>query len=146
MTTGSSDMATSYTNPLFETCPCCGSRTLEERLLWDICPICRWQDDPVQAKNPEFAGGANEESLNAARKRWRENGEPAFPLRVRMRDGSIVSFETRQELIDRRGNVDTTSPESNETATDVRGREVALTVRRGSVDLLALTEQIWEKQ
>lgn len=29
-----------------------------------ICPHCGWEDDPVQFKDPNFAGGANELSLN----------------------------------------------------------------------------------
>ena len=49
-------------------CPCCGSLT---RLranygTWDICPVCRWQDDPHQAADPDRAGGANKTSLREA--------------------------------------------------------------------------------
>ena len=36
-----------------------------------ICPVCRWQDDPVQARNPDYSGGANEESLREARANYR---------------------------------------------------------------------------
>lgn len=49
-------------------CPCCKSLVLEESGEYEICPVCGWEDDPVQRKDPDFAGGANELSLNEARK------------------------------------------------------------------------------
>lgn len=51
-------------------CPCCGSRVLRERGAYEVCPVCGWEDDPAQAADPDFRGGANRESLNAARQRW----------------------------------------------------------------------------
>lgn len=34
-------------NPrLFIECPCCGVRTLTARNMWEICPVCNWEDDP----------------------------------------------------------------------------------------------------
>ncbi|MES2421301.1 MAG: CPCC family cysteine-rich protein [Pseudomonadota bacterium] len=36
-----------------------------------MCDSCRWEDDPVQENDPNFAGGANRESLNEARLRLR---------------------------------------------------------------------------
>ncbi len=30
---------------------------------YEICPICRWEDDPVQLADPWFAGGANHSCL-----------------------------------------------------------------------------------
>ena len=45
-------------------CPCCGFRVFSEPPgSYEICPICRWEDDPVQLSHPGYAGGANEESL-----------------------------------------------------------------------------------
>jgi hypothetical protein len=26
-------------------CPCCDCFTLEERRVWEICPVCYWEDD-----------------------------------------------------------------------------------------------------
>lgn len=52
-------------------CPCCGQRTLESKGDFEICPICKWEDDPVQAKDHDFAGGANSLSLNEARAEWK---------------------------------------------------------------------------
>ena len=49
-------------------CPCCGYRTLDERPpgTYDICPVCFWEDDPVQYDDPDYEGGANRASLRQA--------------------------------------------------------------------------------
>ncbi len=51
-------------------CPCCSSPVLTEVGAYEICPVCNWEDDPVQSADPDFAGGANTMSLNAARAAW----------------------------------------------------------------------------
>ena len=53
-------------------CPCCGARVFEELGEYDICPVCNWEDDPFQSKNPDRGGGANEMSLNEAREAFRQ--------------------------------------------------------------------------
>lgn len=55
--------------PSLHPCPCCGFRTLaeEERGSFEICPVCGWEDDFVQYRDPDHRGGANPESLNEAR-------------------------------------------------------------------------------
>lgn len=53
-------------------CPCCQRHTLESSGNYDICECCGWEDDPTQSKDPEFEGGANEDSLKTARRKWRE--------------------------------------------------------------------------
>ncbi|WP_143171274.1 CPCC family cysteine-rich protein [Rhizobacter sp. OV335] len=52
-------------------CPCCGSRTLGALGSYEICEVCGWEDDPVQSTDPDYAGGANHESLNSAREKWK---------------------------------------------------------------------------
>ena len=52
-------------------CPCCGAEVLTEPDAYEICEVCGWEDDPVQRKDPAFKGGANELSLNQARRRWK---------------------------------------------------------------------------
>ncbi len=48
-------------------CPCCGFLTLEgDYGSYIICPVCNWEDDPVQLANPCSAGGANGLSLSEA--------------------------------------------------------------------------------
>ena len=50
-------------------CPVCGCLTLAEEPpgTFEVCPVCFWEDDPVQASDPGQRGGANEPSLAEAR-------------------------------------------------------------------------------
>jgi len=59
-------------NELLE-CPCCKNRTLSELGAYEVCPICHWEDDPVQSNEPDYAGGANQNSLNQAREAWEQS-------------------------------------------------------------------------
>ena len=54
-------------------CPVCGKYIFSEQNSFEICPICGWEDDSLQLKNPDYDGGANNESLNDFRKRWLES-------------------------------------------------------------------------
>ena len=45
-------------------CPVCGKSLVEE---YEICPVCFWENDPVQLWKPQLAGGANQMSLEQAR-------------------------------------------------------------------------------
>lgn len=49
-------------------CKCCGCLTIEER--YDICPVCRWENDPYQEEHPDFGGGANSVSLIQAKENY----------------------------------------------------------------------------
>ena len=51
-------------------CPCCENYYFIEKNAYEICPVCGWEDDRVQRMDPDFAGGANKESLNEARARF----------------------------------------------------------------------------
>jgi hypothetical protein len=51
-------------------CPVCGFNTLRADEIHDICPICMWEDDPIQNDDPDFWGGANDLSLNQYREKW----------------------------------------------------------------------------
>jgi hypothetical protein len=57
-------------------CPCCGFLTLDEEPpgTFAICPVCFWEDDNLQFEDPDYKGGANEESLHEAQKKFREIG------------------------------------------------------------------------
>ena len=49
-------------------CPCCGYFTFEKKdRVYDICPVCFWEDDPEQFKNPTLHNGANKVSLAEAK-------------------------------------------------------------------------------
>ena len=37
-------------------CPCCDHFTLEERGMWDICPVCFWEDDGCDLDDLESLG------------------------------------------------------------------------------------------
>ena len=56
-------------------CPVWGSQCLGDLPDFDICENCGWEDDPLQRDDPDYDGGANEMSLNEARKAWAE-GKP----------------------------------------------------------------------
>ena len=51
-------------------CPVCGKYVFEELNVYDICPVCGWEDDPVQREDLDYEGGANPESVNQARMRY----------------------------------------------------------------------------
>ncbi len=68
-------------------CPVCEHLTRDEMPTgtYSICPICFWEDDPVQADDPNYRGGANTVSLNEARANFLSFGasEERFRLVVR---------------------------------------------------------------
>lgn len=54
-------------------CPCCGYLTLSSVPpgTFEVCPVCFWEDDDAQFRDPDYAGGANTISLNEARSNFR---------------------------------------------------------------------------
>jgi hypothetical protein len=56
-------------------CPCCGYLMFGQPPgSDDHCKICFWQDDVVQLRFPNFAGGANKPSLMEAQRNFAEFG------------------------------------------------------------------------
>lgn len=55
-------------------CPCCGSLEIPtgEEGLYYICSICGWENDEIQRDKPDYKGGANQMSLNEAKKAFKE--------------------------------------------------------------------------
>jgi cold shock CspA family protein len=51
-------------------CPVCGAAVEGEPGEYEICATCNWEDDPLQSSDPNVTGGANEQSLHAARLAW----------------------------------------------------------------------------
>jgi len=53
-------------------CNCCGFDTLDEEPpgTFAICRICDWEDDDLQARKPDYAGGANKLCLRDAQRGW----------------------------------------------------------------------------
>lgn len=69
-------------------CPCCGFLTLSEQPpgTFAVCPVCWWEDDDVQYRDPDFEGGANAVSLRQARTNFGATGasEARFLSHVRV--------------------------------------------------------------
>lgn len=57
----------------FYLCPCCGNYLFTENGNYEICGICKWENDKVQNADPAFKGGANKECLNDYRIRFRSS-------------------------------------------------------------------------
>jgi hypothetical protein len=83
-------------------CPCCGYVVFEEPRSYEICPICFWEDDPVQAADPWFAGGANKPSLAEAQRNYSEFGamERRFLKNVRRPGDSDAVDPTWRPLLE----------------------------------------------
>ena len=71
-------------------CPCCGFLTLENEPpgTYDICPVCFWEDDPLQFDDAECAGGANGVSLTEARHNFTQFGASKKRVRGNVRPPS----------------------------------------------------------
>jgi hypothetical protein len=69
-------------------CVCCGFLTRLEPSNgdYDICPVCFWEDDPVQNENFDTQCGANAVSLMDARENFKKYGamEQKFITNVRL--------------------------------------------------------------
>lgn len=68
-------------------CPCCGFLTMSslERDTFDICPVCYWEDDYIQFNDMDYAGGANEISLNEARQNFKKHGTSSLKFQNNVR-------------------------------------------------------------
>jgi hypothetical protein len=68
-------------------CLCCGYLTLGEQPpgTFEICPVCKWEDDNVQAADPTLAGGANRMSLDQARLNFARFGAVSEEVALRVR-------------------------------------------------------------
>lgn len=67
-------------------CPCCGFFTLDEiEPKYDICPVCFWENDPTQSKDPELSGGANSVCLLEGRENYKKYGACEVRLMTKTR-------------------------------------------------------------
>ena len=57
-------------------CTCCNCFTMEhnEAVYHDICPVCFWENDPIQNDNEIYVGGANDISLSEAKANYQKFG------------------------------------------------------------------------
>jgi len=51
----------------FYPCPCCGVKTVAKQFVFDICPVCGWEDDWDQSDL-----SANHMSLEEAQNRYQQ--------------------------------------------------------------------------
>ncbi len=56
-------------------CPVCGKLAFAWRGCYEVCDTCGWEDDPVQAREPDEDECANHMSLNQARAAYKA-GKP----------------------------------------------------------------------
>lgn len=55
-------------------CPVCGKYTFQSGPgSYEICPVCGWEDDKAQYKDPNLKGGANRLSLKEYKERYEKN-------------------------------------------------------------------------
>lgn len=57
-------------------CPVCGKYTFRSGPgSYEICPVCGWEDDKAQYKDPNLKGGANKLSLKEYKEQYEKNHE-----------------------------------------------------------------------
>ena len=63
---------------VFEKCPCCSYRTIEEKGAYDVCPNCYWEDDGTE--DPQSFSSVNHMTLQEGRDNYEKLGasDPAF--------------------------------------------------------------------
>lgn len=72
-------------------CPCCKKYVFAEGPgSYEICPVCSWEDDKIQAENPDYKGGANKLSLNECIKKF--NSVIAVFLTIAMLIASLTGL------------------------------------------------------
>ncbi len=59
---------------VLKSCPCCGRRTIEEHEIYDICPVCWWEDDGSDNDSADQHSGPNHLSLLEARLNFLQYG------------------------------------------------------------------------
>lgn len=45
-----------------------------DAIYHDICPVCFWENDPIQNDNEKYVGGANDISLSEAKANYQKLG------------------------------------------------------------------------
>ncbi|WP_243472115.1 CPCC family cysteine-rich protein [Winogradskyella sp. MH6] len=55
-------------------CPCCDYYTLSERGVYDICPICFWEDDAIDITELDKHSGPNHITLREGRLNFEKYG------------------------------------------------------------------------
>jgi hypothetical protein len=61
-------------------CPVCGNDCFAEEGDFDVCGNCGWENDPIQRRDHDYCGGANELSVNQAKAKWNKERESSEKL------------------------------------------------------------------
>ena len=80
------------------TCPICDKFIFETYCDYDVCPVCGWENDGVQAWNHNYSGGANALSVNEARIEYfllkrKDTKEQAMKLQKQYQDACAEIYK-----------------------------------------------------
>jgi len=90
-------------------CICCGYLVMPDFPgSYALCPICGWEDDEAQARDPFYPGGTNSLPLIRAQQEFVEHGsiDPAAgqlvrsPLPDEGRDSGWRPFDPARDVVD----------------------------------------------
>jgi Cysteine-rich CPCC len=87
-------------------CPCCGYKTLPERLGYDLCPVCWWEDEGLEPweysePNNQTLAEAQQEYLSERRPYRLRPGKVRAPKRKDARDPVWRPYELTDEQLHR---------------------------------------------
>lgn len=76
-------------------CPCCEYYTYTEKPegKYDICPVCFWEDDPIQFQDVTYRDGANRVSLKQAKLNFKKFGASDKVLKQYVRKPNMEECE-----------------------------------------------------
>ena len=69
-------------------CPCCRESTLDGRGMYEICPVCGWEDDGQDDQDAEDVRGGPNGTISLAEARRRYAARRAWQDRKHPRPGS----------------------------------------------------------
>ena len=117
-------------------CPCCGFLTLTDRTYWsfEICPVCFWENDPLQEEDPLYRGGANGISLTEGLKNFGRCGASHPDEALRVRAPGIDEVPTQKVPDQRRAKA-----QINSIARGIGSGEIPLLYGCGVIATLAST-------
>ncbi len=62
-------------------CPVCARYKFQFDAMYEICPVCGWEDDGLQRDDPADDLGANTLCLNDYKKKWESGYRPKWTWR-----------------------------------------------------------------
>ena len=73
---------------------CCGFLTISEQTpgTFEICEVCGWEDDNVQATDPAYSGGANHVSLNEGKNNFNSFGAISKDKKTLVRKAYVSEY------------------------------------------------------